>query len=190
MLEREKSALARESRYLAAEGLVAGREGNVSLRVGDFIVIKASGVRMLNARPKDFSVITIDGKHVEGPEPSSEYRMHIEIYKARDDVRAVVHTHPPYTLALSMAGRSLRPITLEARMYYDHVCEVGVVKPGSEELAREVANRVKKGCKVILLREHGLVSVGSSIKEAVDRTLAEERSAQVQYLLLVLRGNQ
>lgn len=188
MFEREKALLAKESRYLASEGLVAGREGNISMRVGDFVIIKASGARMLDINPEDFSVLTVGGEFVEGPEPSSEYRMHVEIYRRRGDVSSVVHTHPPYTLALSMAGHELLPVTQEARMYYDRVCSVGVLKPGSVELALEVAERVEKGCNVVLLREHGLVVVGSSLKEAVDRCVAEERAAQVQYLMLLLRG--
>ena len=182
MFEDRKRELAKESRYLALQGLVAGREGNLSVRLGDYIIIKSSGARMLSIKPSSFSVLTISGELVEGPPPSMEYRMHLGVYKVRRDVGAVVHVHPPYTLALLAAGRSLAPATLEAKLYYSDVCVVKELEPGSEELAREVSEKAAEGCKVIALLNHGLVSLGENLKEAVDRAVAEERSAQVKLL--------
>ena len=189
MFEEVKRSLAREARYLALQGLVAGREGNISRRVGDKVVIKGSGVRMLSARSKDFAVINIDGDRLEGPPPSSEYRMHLMVYGADPNARAVVHVHPPYTLALLRIGVEPKPYTLEAEHYYSLVCNAGRLPPGSLELAKKVSEFVSEGCNVITLMDHGMVTVGSSVDEAVDRAAAEERSSQVQLLSLLGQKN-
>ncbi len=189
MLEEVKRSLAREARYLALQGLVAGREGNISHRVDDKVVIKGTGVRMLSARSSDFAVMTADGSYLEGPPPSSEYRMHLMAYRADPGIRAVVHVHPPYTLVLLRIGVEPKPHTLEAESYYSRVCITGRLSPGSMELASGVSGLISTGCNVIALMDHGIVTVGSSVGEAVDRAAAEERSSQVQLLVMLGQKN-
>ncbi|MGC8773063.1 MAG: class II aldolase/adducin family protein [Conexivisphaera sp.] len=186
MLEDLREELAREARYIAIQGLVAGREGNISARRGDLIAIKATGVRMLDASPADFSVMDVKGRVLEGPSPSSEYRMHLMIYAASEAAGAVVHAHPPYTLSLASAGAWPSPSTEEARLYYDRVCDVRRLPPGSEELARAVSEAASSGCRAILLRDHGIVFVARDLKDAVDGAVAEERSSQVQFMSTIL----
>jgi len=182
MLEEEREELAREARYLAAQGLVAGREGNLSVRRGDLVAIKGTGVRMLDASPGDFSVIDMLGKHLEGPRPSSEYRMHIMIYGARPDIGAVVHVHPAFTISLRALGIAPEPSTEEAKLYYGRVCSVPPIDPGTEELASAVARAASSGCNAVLLEGHGLVFSAAELKDAVDGAVAEERSSQVQFM--------
>ncbi len=186
MLEDLKEELARESRYLALQGLVAGREGNLSARRGELVVIKGTGVRMLDASPSDFSVLDVGGRLIEGPPPSSEFRMHLMLYASSPSIGAVVHVHPPYTLSLEAAGIWPEPRTEEAKLYYDRVCEVPRLPPGSLELARAVAEAAGGGCRAMLLRGHGLVFAAPSLKEAVDGAVAEERSSQVQFMSTML----
>ncbi|MGC8556097.1 MAG: class II aldolase/adducin family protein [Conexivisphaera sp.] len=182
MLDDLKEELAREARYLAQQGLVAGREGNLSVRRADNVVIKGTGVRMLDASPADFSVVDLSGRHIEGPRPSSEVRMHLGVYGARPDAGAIVHVHPAYTLSLAALGIRPEPYTEEARLYYDRVCAVPRLPPGSLELASAVASVASSGCSAILLEGHGLVFVARDLKDAVDGAVAEERSSQVQFM--------
>ncbi|MFP3285617.1 MAG: class II aldolase/adducin family protein [Nitrososphaeria archaeon] len=185
MLDEDREELAREARYLALQGLVAGREGNLSVRRGGLVAIKGTGVRMLDAGPRDFSVIDIEGRVLEGPRPSSEFRMHLGIYAARPDVGAIVHVHPPYTLSLRALGVAPEPFTEEARLYYDRVCVVPRLPPGGEELASASASAASSGCRAILLEGHGLVFAAGGLKEAVDGAVAEERSSQVQFMSVI-----
>lgn len=176
------------ARALVDNGLVRGAGGNVSAREGDVMWISPSGYSFLDAGPDDYPGVSVSsGEIVQGGNrPSSEVLMHLAIYRRRPLVNAVMHTHPPMTVALTAAGHDLRPMFADYYVYLGanvpHLPYVTVTTP---ELAAAVEAVVQADdCQGIVLRNHGAITLGSGVKEAYFRTLAVEEQATVQHAAL------
>ncbi|MCX8083273.1 MAG: class II aldolase/adducin family protein, partial [bacterium] len=110
--------------------------------------------------------------------PTCEISMHLGIYLTRPEVKAVIHTHPPITVGLISAGIKFKPF------FPDYVAILGkdvpvidYVVPAGEEIRKAVCKEIKK-VNVVLLKNHGVVAVGESIKEAYTRSLIVEEAAK------------
>jgi len=178
--EKVRRELVRFGRRIADEHLVVGPGGNISVRVRNIMLIKASGVPFEEVREQDYIPIEIDsGKVLEQRgRPSSELPMHLACYRVRDDVKAVVHTHPPFATGVASAGVTLRP------MFPDFVAIIGsdvptlpFVIPCGEEVADLVSRAVVKA-NAALLGNHGVITVGTNLKEAFYRAMLVEAAAQ------------
>ncbi|ASJ10581.1 fuculose phosphate aldolase [Thermococcus sp. P6] len=177
-----KSQLIHYSRKAHERGLTAAFGGNLSLLFGGLVFIKSTGAVMDELNAGDIAVIDLDGRQVSGVRPSSEYRMHLAIYREREDVRAVVHLHPPYSIAAStMAGKELPIITPEAELYLGRIPVAEFRPAGTRELAEKVAEAIKESDAVIMER-HGIVTVGRTLREAFYRAELVEESAKLWYL--------
>ncbi|ALL01350.1 Ribulose-5-phosphate 4-epimerase and related epimerase and aldolase [Pyrodictium delaneyi] len=187
-------------RILHDRGLLNLRGGNASavLELPDgtrFIYITPSGAIKTRMKPEDIAVMSPEGYVYEG-KPSSEYRLHLAVYRTRSDVRAIVHAHNPYAVLARRLGLELRPEALgvEARYYLGNcVAAVPEVEPGTEELARLAAEALRD-CDVAVLEGHGAVAIGVSkdpveaVYEAVDRLEALEDLARAVVYEKLLRG--
>jgi len=150
--------------------------------------ISPSGFSFLDAKAEDYPGVSIStGEIVHGTRrPSSEVLMHLAIYRCRPEANAVIHTHPPITVALTAAGHDLKPMFADYYVYLGrnvpHLPYVTVTTP---ELAEKVKAVVAApNCYGIILRNHGVISVGTSVKEAYFRTLAIEEQALIQHAAL------
>ncbi len=159
-------------------GLTSLSWGNISVRVGDFVAITPSGVDMGEIEWTDIVIITMGGVKLLGLyEPSSEYRLHLEIYKRRR-ANAVVHLHPPFVTAFALAGRPIKPVLAEAELFLGgEVRVVGYAPPGTQELAVKVAEEMGDG-KAVIMERHGLVAVGHTVFEALRVALVVEETAR------------
>lgn len=145
------------ARAMAAEGLVAGSEGNVSVREGDLVHITPALLPYDETDPGDLVTLDLSGGVVAGErEPSSERAVHLAIYAARPDVRAIVHTHSPAATRLSFSGRDLG----------EDVRTAAHAEPGSPELGTEVVIALGDRRAAVMAR-HGVVAVGGSLVEAL-----------------------
>lgn len=178
--ERLRKQLARFGKRIADEHLVVGPGGNISARIRNRMLIKASGVPLEEARPEDYIALDIaTGTALEkGGRPSSEVPMHLACYRVRPDVGAVVHTHPPFATGVACAGVTLRP------MFPDFVAIIGsdvptlpFVIPCGEELAMVVSQAVSKA-NAALMGNHGAITVGANLREAFYRAMLLEVAAQ------------
>lgn len=168
-----KKELVRCARELAAEGLVSGGAGNISTRAGNQIYIKKAATGFKQAKSKDFINIK-DKKQV-----SAEWRLHLYCYKARPDIKAVVHTHPVAVLLLASMGIKIKPVTVDFAVYFKNgIKYTKFALLGSKNLAELTANAIKDHDGVIL-SNHGLVTVGESLKEASLRSIIAEREAKI-----------
>ncbi len=175
--------LAKMGRYLASLGYVEGREGNLSERTDSGILIKATNVFLSEATPEDFSLIDYEGKLLYGKQPSSEYRMHVTVYKRAKGVNFIVHTHPVYTLSIARKYKNVPIVLTEGKLYFTkEVPVLPLIEPGTQELADAVASYIEKGYEAVVLKDHGLVSVGETLDVAVMRTVSVEKSAKVLIL--------
>jgi L-fuculose-phosphate aldolase len=197
---RVRRALVEAMRMLHSRGLVNLLGGNASARLvlpdgTQFIYITPSGAVKPLMKAEDIAVIGLDGTVHEG-RPSSEYRLHLAVYRSRGDVRAVVHAHPTFTLIAASRGLELDTSILgvEAEYYLGGcIARVPPLKPGSEELASETA-RALRDCNVAVLEAHGVVAIGTSedpvraVYEAVDRIEVLEEIARATILSRLLQG--
>jgi len=185
-----RRALVDVMKRLHSRGLVNIRGGNASIKLElapgyTLVYITPSGKPKDILRETDIAVISLEGEIVEG-KPSSEYRLHIEVYRRRREARAVVHAHSPLTLAahrLGLLGK-IADRYVEASYYVGCVEVVGMLSPGSMELARSVGEKAAK-CNAIILEGHGVVAIGSAtnpveaVYEALDRVEALEDLSRI-----------
>ena len=175
-----REALVRYFKETYVKGLNTLMGGNASIRIGGVVYITPSSVPKTELRPEDVVELSVDGSVARGfRAPSSEWRMHIAIYKATK-YTAVIHAHPPHILALYTAGLTLNDSPLsELRSYISRIGEVPYLKPGSAELAEAVASEVAKGSDLVVLRNHGAVAVGQTLPEALNKLEVAEDVAKV-----------
>lgn len=164
---------------LARQGLVRGREGNLSCRLeGNAILVTPAGAdkgRMSAAELRTCGV-------GEPPPPgvSSEARMHLAIYRACPDVNAVVHAHPPAVLSLSALGRVPSPSLLrEGEALVPRIRVVPGLRPGSAELAEACGQELRLAAAVIM-EEHGVVCGGDDLWQALGRVEVLELLARIE----------
>ncbi|MDT7903205.1 MAG: class II aldolase/adducin family protein [Caldivirga sp.] len=178
-----KREIVRVMRALYERGLVSALGGNVSARVpgASEFWITPSGVFKGNVNVDDLVKVDLDGNVIEGVlRPSTETPFHAAIYRVRPDVNAVIHAHNPVTLGLALAGVNLKPISVEAVMTLRRVEVVPFAFPGTDQLAKLVADAALKGARAIILMNHGVVGLGANLleAEAIVETLEEVATAQ------------
>ncbi len=201
-LYRLRKSIVDAMRILHERGLINIRGGNASALYRfskDFalIYITPSGTIKPLMAPEDIAVIDLDGNVYEG-RPSSEYRLHLAIYRERDDVRAVVHAHNPFTVLAKRLGLELDPSLLgvEARYYLgDCIATVPEIEPGTRELAEKTAKALaRRECSTAVLEGHGAVAIGTAtdpvhaVYEAVDKLEALEDLARSTLFYKLLHG--
>ena len=149
------------------------------------MLISPSGFALDEVGEKDWVRVDIHTGSVADPagRPSSEVSMHRAIYRERQDVNAVVHTHPPVTIAVISSGHSEIPF-----MFPDQVAIAGLtpsipyVIPCSEELASAVVHALGQDASVLLLQNHGHIAVGATLEQAYTRTEIVEDAARVFWM--------
>ena len=178
--------LARYSAPIVERGLVVGPGGNTSIRDGNLMWISPSGYALDDVPPGHWVPLDILSGTPQQPEPrpSSESAMHLAIYRARPDVAAIVHTHPPITIGVISAGIAEIPFMFPDQVaIVGRVPSIGYVVPCSQELADEVV-AVMGDLEVngLLMRNHGLITVGHTLREAYYRTEVIEDAARVYWI--------
>jgi L-fuculose-phosphate aldolase len=157
------------ARRTADEGLVVGTSGNLSVRVGDILLVTPSGVPYDRLGPRDAVGVDLDGRRVLGTaEPTSELPLHLAVYRATG-ARAVVHTHAVHATAVSTLVDELPPVHYMTAALGGPVRVAPYATYGTPELARGAldALRDRTAC---LLRNHGTVAYGDGLDQAHDRT--------------------
>jgi len=192
-MEKElKEKLCETGQQLIKEGLVKGHEGNISVRIPgkDLIIIKPSGMSLDKLKPEELVMIDLEGKVIVGEnKPSIETPMHTLIYKYRRDVGAVIHTHPLYSISLGIMEKPIEPISFSAfKTVSKNIPIVPCFNPGSFELARAVVDKLGENGEAVLLKHHGLLTVGKDLETALNLSIMVEKSANIQFLCLLL-GN-
>ncbi len=180
------SELARYSARIVQRGLVVGPGGNTSARDGDVMWISPSGYALDDIGPDHWAAVDIatGAVRTSGPRPSSESAMHLALYRTRPDVSAIVHTHPPITIGVISAGIEEIPFMFPDQVaLVGRVPHIGYVVPCSRELADEViAVMGDPEVNGLLMQNHGLITVGHSLKEAYYRTEVIEDAARVYWI--------
>lgn len=183
--EKAKDLVLKAGVKMAGAGLVIGAWGNISQRMKkeNLVVITPSGMPYCCLKMADIVVVDMEGRVVEGERrPSTEYLMHLEIYKKRWDVDAIVHTHSIYASSLAVARLPIPPILEDmVSLVGGEVPVTEYARAGTGELARAAAEKFDRS-NAVLLANHGVVGVGNNLEEALMVCHIVEKAAQVYIL--------
>ncbi len=187
MLEKLKEELVQLHLELPKNNLVAWTGGNVSARDKEtgLVVIKASGVRYEELRPEHMIVVDLDGKCLERNfKPSSDTASHLYIYKHRPDVGGVVHTHSAYATAFAAVNKPI-PVVLTAIAdeFGGPIPCGGFAIIGDESIGKVVLESIGKS-PAVLLKNHGVFTIGKDAKAAVKAAIMTEDNARTVWLAL------
>ena len=174
---------------LPKNGLVTWTSGNVSARDPEtgYVVIKPSGLRYEQMRPQDMVILTVDGQRVAGDlKPSSDTASHLYIYRQRPDVNGIVHTHSPYATAFAALGRPIPVyLTAIADEFGGPIPCGGFALIGGEQIGREVVRAIGDS-PAVLLKNHGVFTVGPTAEAAVKAAVMVEDVARTVWIALQL----
>lgn len=150
-----------------ASGINQGTSGNISLRHGDGMLITPTSTPYEAMKPDQIVYMHLDGNHDPVQRPSSEWRFHRDILKARPEVNAIVHAHPPYSTMLAIMGMEIPPVHyMVAVAGGDTIRCAPYATFGTQELS-EHAVRALEGRLACLLAHHGMIAAGSSLAKAM-----------------------
>jgi L-fuculose-phosphate aldolase len=186
MLEHDlRQEMVRIGRLMWEQGYVAAEEGNLSARLGpDRLLVTPSGLSKGFLVAEDLVVIRPDGGMVStyrgrGQRPSSEILMHLEVYRQRPDVNAVVHAHPPLAIAFSIAGVTLaRCILPEVVITLGGIPTADYATPGTSEVAESIGQIIQDH-DAIILAHHGTLTVGKTLWAAYLQLEKVEHAAHI-----------
>jgi L-fuculose-phosphate aldolase len=183
--------IVKASKGLYEHGLVKGTSGNISARIPstDTFLIKPSGVYMGLLKPEELVLVDFKGNKIRGKRNvSAETPMHAAIYRARKDAQSVVHTHAPTATAFGIAGTEILPLQIEVFMLLPRGVPVVPFKsPGSKALAKAVQKKITD-YDALILENHGIVTVGSTIEAACTLNEMVEEAAKIQFMTVMLAG--
>lgn len=172
---------------LPKNDLVKWTGGNVSARDPEtgYVVIKPSGVRYEDMTPEDMVIVDLDGDVIEGDlKPSSDTLSHLYIYRHRPDVGGVVHTHSPYATAFAAVGKPI-PVCLTAIAdeFGGPIPCGGFALIGSEAIGKAVLASIGSS-SAVLLRKHGVFTIGPDAEAAVKAAVMTEDVAKAVWLAM------
>lgn len=170
-------------------GLITPKGGNVSARIPhvDELWITPTQLYKGGLTEKTLIRVNLKGKKLEGLDrPSVELPMHLLVYQAREDVRAVIHTHAPMATIVGLFDEPIPAITIEA-IALAQVPVVPFLLSGTREQSQSIVEALGDGAAV-LLRNHGLMTVGKDLREAASRAQILEFAARTVVLCRLLGG--
>ncbi|MFJ7932745.1 class II aldolase/adducin family protein [Sporosarcina sp. NPDC096371] len=175
------------AKRLVDSGLVVGAGGNLSMREGDYMYISPSGFDLQEIED-NWVKVHIETGEVEGDlRPSSEVLMHLECFRKNEETTAVLHAHPTYSVGVSSAGKDIPPLFPDFPAMVKKVGYIDYVIPTTHVLADAVAELIEEH-DVIVMRNHGVLTAGKTIKEAFFFMQLTEESAKVFTISTIFGG--
>lgn len=172
---------------LVDQGLVVGAGGNLSMRDGNYMYISPSGFDLKEIEPHQWVKVDIITGKIEGSlRPSSEVLMHLECFRKNEEIQAVLHAHPTYSVGVSSAGKDIPPLFPDFPAMVKSVGYIDYIIPTTNLLAEKVADLVDKD--VIIMRNHGVLTLGKTMKEAYFFMQLTEESAKVYTISSIFGG--
>jgi len=190
MLLEEKKLLVEICKEIAHKRMVTGSGGNVSMKVGDIVLITPSGYALGSLKTQDISELRLDGECIAGQKPSKETPFHLAIYKELPEIKAIIHTHSFYSICVGLIAQEsnfhdiIPPYTPSFVMKVGRVPMVPFKIPGSSELSQAItATFLENGSKALLLQNHGLVTVDNNLRDALNIAEDVEESSKYHIVL-------
>lgn len=188
---RLRGALCRIGALCYQKGFIAGADGNLSARLRDgSVLVTPAGAMKGFLEPHHLAHVDLEGRVLDGgPRPSSEIGIHLVSYHERPDVEAVIHTHPPHAVALSIAGVDMQmPIIPEVIVTIGGTPTAPYATPGTNELPESI-RAIVKCSDTLIMRNHGAVTLGANLMDAFKKLDMVEHTARILWLAHALRGS-
>ena len=161
------------------KGLTVGTSGNISIRTEEGIYITASGTVLGSLKEDDIVLIDFEGQEFKNKKASSEKMLHVEIYKQRNDVKAIIHTHPEYLTSFAVCHKALNaPIMSENIIYFEDIPVAEYAMPSSKQLVENTVIFLKNR-DVVMMANHGAIAVGKDLTDAFLKIETAEYYAKV-----------
>ncbi|HOV21462.1 MAG TPA: class II aldolase/adducin family protein [bacterium] len=178
-MENIREKLTEYGKKIVEKKLVAGSGGNISAREGNFVYLSPSGFFLDDIKNNEWVKVDIKTGEIYGElKPTCEISTHLGIYKEREDVKVVFHTHPPLTVGLISSGMDFKPFFPDfVAVLGKEVPVIDYVPPGGEEMRKRVVEKIKNS-NVVLIRNHGAICIGETFKEAFARAWLVEDTAK------------
>lgn len=185
--KKERKVVAYFMKRLYRQGLTTTSGGNVSLKVNDKIFITPSQIDKGEVKTKEIAILNLDGENLTPELKSSmETEMHLEIYKSRKDISAIVHAHPVVATAFTASEKKIKTNLMgESWAVIGEPVKAKYELMGTLQLAKAVASSLSNA-NVALLENHGILAVGTSLLQAFDRLEVLEASAKVTLITELL----
>ncbi len=171
-------------RRMYQKNFIIGTEGNLSCRLTEGrLLATVSGVCKWELREEDVVIIDEQGNVLEGKgKPSTEIKMHLEVYRQRPDVQAIVHAHPPYVIALSLVGFRWEVAYMpESALMLGAVPVAPYARPSTHQVPESIREPIRHS-DVVVLERHGSLTVGKTLKEAYFKLETLEHTARIIWL--------
>jgi ribulose-5-phosphate 4-epimerase/fuculose-1-phosphate aldolase len=167
---------------MVTDGLAYGSQGNISLYdpLSGVIAITPSALPYNMMQPEDICLVDLKGKTIDSKwKPTSEIALHLVFYQSRPEIQAVVHSHAPYSTTFGVINEPIPMILTEAATCLGEDVPIApYARPGTWDLAKSALKTIQTGVAVVLAN-HGLVTIGKSLAQAYDSTMAVETSARL-----------
>lgn len=178
---KQREELAFFMRRLYKQKLTTCSGGNLSMRLDEkHIIITPSSLDKGFIEAENIALITIDGENLTpNLKPSIETGMHIQAYKTREDIKAIVHAHPTTATSFSAMDKKINiHLTGEAYLVLLNISYCPYVLTGTKELSLAVSNSLKES-NIVIMKNHGVTTVGDTLLSAFDRMEVLEAAAQM-----------
>ncbi|WP_208592120.1 class II aldolase/adducin family protein [Gracilibacillus suaedae] len=183
-----KQLLGEYAKKLVHSGLVVGAGGNLSMRDGEYMYISPSGFDLQEIEEEQWVKVHIEtGEVLADLKPSSELLMHLECFRRRSDIDSVLHAHPSYSVAVSSADKDIPSMFPDFPAMIRNVKYLDYMIPTTHVLADAVGEVIEE-TDVVVMRNHGVLTVGKSMKEAYFFMQLTEEAAKV-YTISSMVGN-
>ena len=173
------------------KGYIVGADGNLSARLRDgTILVTPAGAMKGFLEPQHIAHVDLEGRVLDGgPRPSTEIAIHLVSYAERPDVEAVIHTHPPHAVALSIAGVDMQlPVIPEVIVTIGGTPTTAYATPGTSELPESI-RAVVRCSDTLIMRNHGAVTLGGNLMDAFKKLDMVEHTARILWLVHALKGS-
>ncbi len=184
LLEELRLEVCRLHAELTRNNLVAWTGGNISGRdpQSSLVVIKPSGIQYKDLTPENMVVVNLEGNVVEGNyRPSSDTFAHVYVYRHRPDINGVVHTHSTFATAWAAVGKPIPPVLTAVCDEFGGPIPVGkYARIGGDEIGQEIIRSIGSS-PAILMKNHGVFTIGKTPEEAVKAAVMVEDVARTIY---------
>ncbi len=190
--EREaRKQIVEVGRWLYEKDLIVATDGNLSVKLNNRIIATPSGVSKGFLKENELVVVDLEGNKITGSgKPSTELKMHLEVYKVRPDVQAVVHAHPPKCTAFTIAGVPLTQCVMpEVVVSLGAIPTAPYATPSTDEVVLSIREPIQQ-TDAVMLDRHGSLTVGDTIYTAYRKLEKMEHAAEVMMYARMLGGVQ
>lgn len=183
-----RKALLDTAKEMNAVGINQGSAGNVSVRMKEGYIITPSGMPYDECTPEDMAFMTLEGEASGPKKPSSEWRFHQDLYKAREDVNAIVHVHSTFATTIACLGKEVPPFHYMVAVAGGKTIRCAPYETFGTQALSDVVVEAMLDRKACLMANHGMLAAGSDLKKALAMAVEVEKLCEIYWRTLQVGG--